>query len=101
MNLRHCASPAMQIHTDFWSDLAAFAAQTRYEDPPANAVEGAKKSIVDTLGVMFAAGGSRAECSMLGFGHRLKTPQVLVAAQKVARHPDAVDDATELLHALG
>jgi 2-methylcitrate dehydratase PrpD len=67
--------------------LATFAAETRYADLPAGAVEAAKKSLLDTLGVMLGASGlepavrpivelvketgGRQEASVFGFGGRV------------------------------
>lgn len=72
---------------DISQDLAAFAAHARFEDLPAGAVEAAKKSILDTLGVMLAASGMEPaiqpiidlvranggtpEASLIGFDDRL------------------------------
>ena len=50
------AQPATQ--QEMGRDFAAFVAGCRYEDLPADAIEGAKKSILDTLGVMLAATGA-------------------------------------------
>lgn len=77
----------MTDDTDLSLILARFAAETRYEDLPAAAVEAAKKSILDTLGVMLGASGmepavrpiidlvtesgGKPEASVLGFGGRL------------------------------
>ncbi|NVO25431.1 MmgE/PrpD family protein [Donghicola mangrovi] len=43
--------------TDISHRLAAFAAETRFEDLPQAAVEAAKKSLMDTIGVMLGASG--------------------------------------------
>jgi 2-methylcitrate dehydratase PrpD len=72
--------------TDLSQDFATFVAGTRYDDLPADAVDGAKKSILDTLGVILAAtgvepavrgvnelvreSGGAPESSLLGFGGR-------------------------------
>ncbi|MFT3816546.1 MAG: MmgE/PrpD family protein [Rubrivivax sp.] len=71
---------------DLSRDFAAFVANTRYDDLPPAAVEGAKKSILDTLGVILAAtgvepavrgvnalvkeAGGAPESTLLGFGGR-------------------------------
>jgi 2-methylcitrate dehydratase PrpD len=47
----------MTTVVDLSQDLASFAAATRYRDLPLAAVEAAKKSILDTLGVILAASG--------------------------------------------
>ena len=72
---------------DISHELADFAARTRYEDLPPRAVEAAKKSILDTIGVMLGASGvepavrpiielvteagGREEATILGFGGRV------------------------------
>ena len=50
---------------DISQEFAAFAAGMRYEDLPADAVEAAKKSLLDTLGVMLAASGVESATSPL------------------------------------
>lgn len=73
--------------TDILHDFARFAANTRFDDLPAGAVEAAKKSLLDTLGVMLGASGmepavrpiielmaetgGREEATVVGFGTRL------------------------------
>ena len=47
----------MSQSTELSHDFASFVANTRYEDLSPEAVEGAKKSILDTLGVILAATG--------------------------------------------
>ena len=72
---------------DLCQDIASFIVDTRYEKLSEAAVEGAKQSILDTLGVILAAGrmepavrgivdlakegAGRPESSVLGFGGRL------------------------------
>lgn len=72
--------------TDLSHEFAAFVADTQYLDLPADAIDGAKKSILDTLGVILAATGvepsvrgvnalvretgGTPESSLLGFGGR-------------------------------
>lgn len=72
---------------DLSHDLARFAANTRFSDLPPQAVEAAKKSILDTLGVMLGASGmepavrpiielltdagGKEEARILGFGGRV------------------------------
>lgn len=77
----------MTADEDIVHFLARFAASTRYEDLPEGAIEAAKKSLLDTLGVMLGASGmepavrpiidlvteagGKPEASVLGFGRRL------------------------------
>ena len=77
----------MAVATDLSQELAKFAAETRFSDLPPGAVEAAKKSVLDTLGVMLGASGiepavapavsltlesgGREEASVLGFGGRV------------------------------
>ncbi len=72
---------------DLSHELARFAATTKFSDLPQDAVEAAKKSILDTLGVMLAASGvepavrpiidlvlesgGKEETTVLGFGGRV------------------------------
>ena len=74
----------MDAVVDLSQDLAQFAAGTRYRDLPPAAIEAAKKSILDTLGVILAASGmepavqplidlvrdngGREEATVFGFG---------------------------------
>ena len=74
----------MSTPTDLSSDFADFVVNTKYTDLPADAIDGAKKSILDTLAVMIAATGvepavrgvadlvrdmgGKPESSILGFG---------------------------------
>ncbi|RZL90725.1 MAG: MmgE/PrpD family protein [Variovorax sp.] len=83
----------MATSTDLCYDIADFIVGTRYEKLSSTAIEGAKKSILDTLGVILAAGGmepavrgvvdfakeggGRPESSVLGFGGRV--PAVMAA----------------------
>ena len=71
---------------DHCHTLARHVAGTRYKDLPPGVVEAAKKSILDTVGVILVASGTepavrsvaelvretggRSECSVLGFGSR-------------------------------
>ena len=82
---------------------------TRFEALPADAVEGAKKSILDILGVILAAGGMEhavrgvvdlarqeggtPECSVLGFGGRLPAMAAAFANGAMAHCLD-YDDQT-------
>lgn len=77
----------MTAVADLSHDLARFAASTKYEDLPEAAVEAAKKSLLDTLGVILAASGvepavrplidlvresgGKEEATVLGFGGRV------------------------------
>jgi len=76
----------MSQSTDLSHDFAAFVVNTRFEDLSTEAVEGAKKSILDTVGVVLAAtgvepavrgvnalvteAGGTPESSLMGFGGR-------------------------------
>ena len=76
----------MSIPTDLCHDFASLAANTRYEDISPAAIDAAKKSILDTVGVIVAASGmepaaqsvvdvvresgGKPESSILGFGGR-------------------------------
>ncbi|MEU1690087.1 MmgE/PrpD family protein [Streptomyces hirsutus] len=94
---------------DIVHDLAEFAAGTEYRRLPEDAVEGAKKSILDTLGVILAASGvepamspiidlvresgGRTESSVLGFGGR--APAIMAAfANGAMAHCLDFDDQT-------
>ena len=79
--------------TDLSHEFAGFVATTTYERLPVSAIEGAKKSILDTIGVILAASGvepavrgvrdlvleagGAPEASLLGFGGR--APAVMAA----------------------
>lgn len=83
----------MAISTDLCYEIADFVVDTRFEKLSAVAVDGAKKSILDTIGVILAAGGmepavrgvvefakeggGRSESSVLGFGGKI--PAVMAA----------------------
>lgn len=99
----------MTADTDLCRDIADFIAETSYEKLSPDAVEGAKKTILDTLGVTLAAGGmepavrgvvefakeggGRAESSVLGFGGRV--PAVMAAfANGAMAHCLDYDDQT-------
>ncbi|VVJ21589.1 Immune-responsive protein 1 [Amycolatopsis camponoti] len=94
---------------DILHDLAEFASRTEYRRLPESAVEGAKKSILDTLGVILAASGlepaispvielvretgGRAEASVLGF--RERAPAIMAAfANGAMAHCLDFDDQT-------
>jgi 2-methylcitrate dehydratase PrpD len=95
--------------TDVGHDLAAFAAGVEYATLPASAVEGAKKTILDALGVILAASGTepavrgvvdlvresggRPESTVLGFGG--KVPAIMAAfANGAMAHCLNYDDQT-------
>ncbi len=77
----------MTITADLSQQLAEFAANTRFADLPPAAVEAAKKSVLDTIGVMLAASGmepavrpiielvqesgGKGEATILGYGDRV------------------------------
>ena len=77
----------MNDDLDLCHHFAKFVADTRYEDLPEDAIEGAKKTILDTLGVTLAASGMEpavralvellqqsggsAESTVLGFGGKI------------------------------
>ena len=94
---------------DIARHFAEFAAKARYEDVPTEAREAAKKSIIDTLGVMLAASGMEpavqgvievvresggaAECTILGFGGRAPAMMAALANGALAHCLD-YDDQT-------
>jgi 2-methylcitrate dehydratase PrpD len=99
---------------DLSHDFAAMVANTQYADLPPSAVEGAKKSILDTIGVILAAsgvepavrgvvdlvretGGSQ-ESSVLGFGGRAPALMAAFANGAMAHCLDFDDHAPEGHH---
>jgi 2-methylcitrate dehydratase PrpD len=94
---------------DLSLDLADFFAGTRYETLPASAIEGAKKSVIDTIGVCLAASGKepavgdlvdlvlqsggREEASVLAFGGRVPAMMAAFANGAMAHCLD-YDDQT-------
>jgi len=99
----------MSTPIDLCYEFANHIVDTRFEKLSASAVEGAKKSILDTLGVILAAGGMEpavrvvvdlakegggaAECSVLGFGGRV--PAITAAfANGAMAHSLDYDDQT-------
>ena len=99
----------MSTERDMVHALAEFAAGVEYRRLPDDAVEGAKKSILDTLGVILAASGlepamtpiidlvretgGRAESSVFGFGDRV--PAIMAAfANGAMAHCLDFDDQT-------
>lgn len=99
---------------DLSAELAAFVANARYADLPSSAVEGAKKSILDTLGVILAASGAepsvravaelvrecggREESAILGFGGRAPALMAAFANGAMAHCLDFDDHAPEGHH---
>jgi 2-methylcitrate dehydratase PrpD len=97
------------MSTDLCNIFAQCAADTRYENLPAQAVECARKSILDTLGVILAASGvepaargfvelvresgGRSESSVLGFGGRAPAAMAAFANGAMAHCLD-FDDRT-------
>jgi 2-methylcitrate dehydratase PrpD len=99
----------MNAPKDLSQDLAHFVATTRFEDLPAKAVEAAKKSLLDTLGVTLAASGmepavkalvdlvvengGKPESTVFGFGG--KAPAAMAAfANGAMAHCLDFDDQT-------
>lgn len=94
---------------DLCQVLADHIVETRFEALPVDAVEGAKKSVLDILGVILAAGGMEhavrgvvelatqeggvPECSVLGFGGRLPAMTAAFANGAMAHCLD-YDDQT-------
>jgi len=99
----------MPADLDVSKEFARFAAGTRYEHLPADAVETAKKSLLDTLGVILAASGmepavrplidlvreegGREDCNILGFGGRVPASKAALANGALAHCLD-FDDQT-------
>ena len=94
---------------DLSRDFADFVASAQYTDLPPDAIDGAKKSILDTVGVTLAASGmepavrgfidlvremgGREESSIIGFG--AKVPAVMAAfANGTLAHALDFDDQT-------
>ena len=99
----------MANSTDLSQDIADFVVSTSYKNLPAPAIDAAKKSMLDTIGVILAAGGmepavrgvvefakesgGRPESSVLGFGGRV--PAVMAAfANGAMAHCLDFDDHT-------
>lgn len=95
--------------TDISEEFATHVAKTQYEALPLAAVEAAKKSLLDTLGVILAAsgmeesvravvdlareGGGKAESLVLGFGDRIPAASAALANGAMAHCLD-FDDRT-------
>lgn len=104
----------MSTPTDLSYDFSDFISQARYEHLPADAVEGAKKSILDTLGVILAASGvepalrgvvdlvretgGTAESTILGFGGRAPALMAAFLNGAMAHCLDFDDHAPEGHH---
>lgn len=104
--LPHADAKAASLEELVASHIAGFS----YDDLPADAVRAAKRSILDTLGVMYAAtttsddarllvdwarsNGGAEQCTVVGFGHRL--PAAMAAfANGALGHPLDFDDTHE------
>jgi 2-methylcitrate dehydratase PrpD len=99
---------------DLSRDFADFVARARYEDLPPDAIHGAKKSILDTLGVILAASGvepavrgvqdlvresgGNPESTVLGFGGRTSAIMAGFANGSMAHCLDFDDHAPEGHH---
>ena len=99
----------MSVQADLSHQLARFAAGMRYADLPSDAVEAAKKSLLDTLGVILAASGmepavkplieliredgGKEDCTILGFGGRVPASRAAMANGALAHCLD-FDDQT-------
>src|SRR3954452_21052210 len=99
----------MRDDADLSEHFAECASATRFEDLPADAVEGAKKSVLDTIGVILAASGTepavravidhvrdcggRQESSILAFGGRVPAAMAAFANGAMAHCLD-YDDQT-------
>ena len=99
----------MNDDLDLCHHFAKFVANARYEDLPEDAIEGAKKTILDTLGVTLAAsgmepavralvellqeGGGNEESTVLGFGGKLPAISAAFANGSMAHCLD-FDDQT-------
>lgn len=97
------------VNADLVHDFAALSANAHYAQLSAAAIDSAKKSVLDTLGVMLAASGmeprvkplvdyvretgGHPECSVLGFGGRVAAAQAAFANGAMAHCLD-FDDRT-------
>ena len=100
----------MDYSNDLCEDFARFASETRYSRLPEAAVEAARKSVLDTLGVILAASGlepavrpfvelaleagGKPESTLLGFGERLPAGAAALVNGAMAHCLD-FDDRTE------
>lgn len=99
---------------DMSHDFAKFAVETKYEDIPEDARDAAKKSLLDTVGVIIAASGlepavapvaelavesgGRAESAILGFGGRVPALMASFVNGAMAHCLDFDDHAPEGHH---
>lgn len=99
---------------DLSSDFSSFAASCRYEDLPGDAIDIAKRSILDLLGVSLAAGGvvpaiarimelmdetgGKPECSILGFPQRAPALMAAFANGAMAHCLDFDDQGADGHH---
>ncbi|CAM3742708.1 MmgE/PrpD family protein [Polaromonas hydrogenivorans] len=104
----------MPTPADLSHDFASMVANTQYENLPASAIEGAKKSILDTIGVILGASGvepsvrsvvelvreagGNPESSVLGFGGRAPALMAAFANGAMAHCLDFDDHAPEGHH---
>jgi 2-methylcitrate dehydratase PrpD len=104
----------MSTPADLSQDFATMVANTEYDNLPANAIEGAKKSILDTIGVILGASGvepavrsvaelvrkagGTPESSVLGFGGRAPALWASFANGAMAHCLDFDDHAPEGHH---
>src|SRR5216110_471297 len=104
----------MSTPVDLSHAFAAFVADTQYTDLPASAIEGAKKSILDTIGVILASSGvepavrgvvelvresgGTPESTVLGFGGRAPALMAAFANGAMAHCLDFDDHAPEGHH---
>lgn len=99
----------MSTSVDICQEFAAHVVDTRYEDLPHEAVEAAKKAVLDTIGVILAGSGmepavrdvvdvvldgdSRRDCTVFGFGGNTSAPMAAFANGTMAHCLD-FDDQT-------
>jgi 2-methylcitrate dehydratase PrpD len=104
----------MSSPSDLTREFASFVADTEYADLPASAVEGAKKSVLDTIGVILAASGvepavrgvndlvretgGAPESTVLGFGGKAPALMAAFANGAMAHCLDFDDHAPEGHH---
>jgi 2-methylcitrate dehydratase PrpD len=105
----------MSSTQDFVRDLADYIATCRYDQVPPDAVDIAKKSVLDTIGVSLAASGTipatgaimelvrehggEPRCSVLGFGDRVPPLMAAFANGSMAHCLDFDDGAPDGNHA--
>lgn len=99
---------------DLSSEFASFAANCRFEDLPADAIESAKKSVLDLLGVSLAATGTapairsvvemavedrgNADCSIIGFSQKTSALMAAFANGAMAHALDFDDQGADGHH---